>query len=189
MPKNQVNDLITDQEIAFARLLLAGTMTDRQAAEEAGLNPATASYTKTRPRVRAYMLEHRAAMHERLAQQETEELRRLKLARERLLARLWDLADMDPEKTRNSLSAQIKALSMIAAIEGLIPDRNMDRNMNRRAGSALPPIEPQAPSPDLGRDEDGSGGPDRPPSAAADAPLGPVPSSTEKKPDTWRLRL
>jgi hypothetical protein len=116
-------------------------------------------------------------------------LRRLELARERLLARLWDLADMDPEKTRNSLSAQIKALSMIAAIEGLIPDRNLDRNMNRRAGSALPPIEPQVPSPDLGRDEDGSGDPDRPPSAAADAPLNPVPSSTEKKPDTWRLRL
>ena len=189
MPKNQVNDLITDQEIAFARLLLAGTMTDRQAAEEAGLNPATASYTKTRPRVRAYMLEHRAAMHERLAQQETEELRRRTLARERLLARLWDLADMDPEKTRNSLSAQIKALSMIAAIEGLIPDRNMDRNVNRRAGSALPPIQPQAPGHDHARDEDVSGDPDRPPSAAADAPLNPVPSSTEKKPDTLRLRL
>jgi hypothetical protein len=61
MPKNQVSDLITDQEIAFARLLLSGTMTDRQAAEAAGLNPVTASYTKTRPRVRAYMLEHRAA--------------------------------------------------------------------------------------------------------------------------------
>jgi hypothetical protein len=116
-------------------------------------------------------------------------LRRLTAGRERLLARLWDLADMDPEKTRNSLSAQIKALSMIAAIEGLIPDRSMNRNMNRSAGSALPPIQPQQPSPDLARDKDGSGDPDRPPSAAADAPLGPVPSSTEKKPDTWRLRL
>jgi hypothetical protein len=205
MPKNQVSDLITDQEIAFARLLLSGTMTDRQAAEAAGLNPVTASYTKTRPRVRAYMLEHRAAMHERLVQQETEESRRLKLGRERLLARLWDLADMDPEKTRNSLSAQIKALSMIAAIEGLIPDRNMNRNTDRRAASAqnksaLPPIHPQELSPDLVRDEDGLGDPDRPPSAAADAPFRPVSvsasapgarvsSSTEKKPDTWRLRL
>jgi hypothetical protein len=185
MPKNQVNDLITDQEIAFARLLLAGTMTDRQAAEEAGLNPATASYTKTRPRVRAYMLEQRATMHERLAQQETEELRRLKQGRERLLARLWELADMDPEKTRNSLSAQIKALSMIAAIEGLIPGRNMDRNMDRsmnradstQAKSPLPPTQPQEPRPDLVR------------GAAADAPLSPVPFSTEKKPDTLRLRL
>jgi hypothetical protein len=33
MPKNQVNDPITDQEVAFARLILAGPMSDRQAAE------------------------------------------------------------------------------------------------------------------------------------------------------------
>jgi hypothetical protein len=43
MPKNKVADLITDQEIAFARLVLSGTMTDRQAAETAGLNPETAA--------------------------------------------------------------------------------------------------------------------------------------------------
>ena len=58
MPKNQVSDPITDQEIAFARLILSGTMTDRSAAETAGLNPDTAAYTKAKPRVRAYMLEH-----------------------------------------------------------------------------------------------------------------------------------
>jgi hypothetical protein len=69
MPKNQVSDLITDQEIAFADLVLSGTMTDRQAAEAAGLNPDTAAYTKAKPRVRAYMHEHRAAMHDRLVQQ------------------------------------------------------------------------------------------------------------------------
>jgi len=183
MPKNQVSDPITDQEVAFVHLILSGTMTDRQAAEAVGLNPVTASYTKTRPRVRAYMLEHRAAMNQPLLQQQTEESHRLKLGRERLLARLWDLADMDPEKTRNSLSAQIKALSMIAAIEGLIPDRNTDR----RAGSAqnksaLLAIHPQI-------------DPDRPPSAAshvsvfASAPDARVPSSIEKKPDTLRLRL
>jgi hypothetical protein len=39
MPKNKVRDPITDQEIAFARLVLAGTMTDRHAAEAVGLNP------------------------------------------------------------------------------------------------------------------------------------------------------
>ena len=33
MPKNQVSDPITDQEITFARLVLSGTMTDRRAAE------------------------------------------------------------------------------------------------------------------------------------------------------------
>ena len=248
MPKNQVSDLITDQEITFAHLVLSGTMTDRQAAEAAGLNPDTAAYTKAKPRVRAYMLEHRAAMHDRLLQQESEEQRRRNLGRERVLARLWEIADLDPDMTRNSMSAQMKALSMIVAIEGLIPDRNTDR----RAGSAQnksapppvhPPIDTAAwlreqqgkttgpqPDPNPVRDEDVLGVPHPPPGEAAGAPShlgstpGPdfdlsqsifarpsspseatpsapyapmsasapdnrVPSSMEKKPDTWRLRL
>jgi hypothetical protein len=244
MPKNQVSDLITDQEIAFAHLILSGTMTDRRAAEAVGLNPDTAAYTKAKPRVRAYMLEHRAAMHEQLVQQETEALRRLNLGRERVLARLWEIANLDPEMTRNSASAQIKALSMIVAIEGLIPSGTNDR----RAGSserksASPPAVPQIDTaawlreqqgkttgPDPVRDEDGPGVPDFPPAAAADAPSDPgpttgpdfdssefvfarpfsptettppaphvpvsasaadnrAPSSIEKNPSTWRLRL
>jgi hypothetical protein len=60
MPKNPV----TDQEMAFAHLVLSGTMNDRRAAEAVGLNPDTAAYTKAKPRVRAYMIEHRAAVRE-----------------------------------------------------------------------------------------------------------------------------
>ncbi len=52
MPKNKVSDPITDQEIAFARLVLSGAMTDRQAAEAVGLNPDSAAYTKAKPHVR-----------------------------------------------------------------------------------------------------------------------------------------
>ena len=161
-------------------------MTDRQAAETASLNPDTAAYTKAKPRVRAYMLEHRAAMHDRLLQQESEDQRRLKLGRERVLARLWEIADLDPDMTRNSMSAQIKALSMIVAIEGLIPDRNT----NRRAGSAQnksapvhPPIDTAAwlreqqgkatgpqPGPDPAQDGDVLGVPHPPPREAAGAP-------------------
>ena len=55
MPKNTVNDPITDQEMAFALLIMSGTMNDRRAAEAVGLNPDTAAYTKAKPRVRAYM--------------------------------------------------------------------------------------------------------------------------------------
>ena len=218
MPKNKVSDPITDQEIAFAHLVLSGTMTDRRAAEAVGLNPDTAAYTKAKPRVRAYMLEHRAAVNERLVQQETEELRRLNLGRDQVLARLWEIANLDPEMTRNSASAQIKALAMIVAIEGLIPDR---RAVSSEKKSAPPPngqidtaawlreqqgktIVPQ-PSPDLVRDEDSPGVPDPAPSVAADAgptldpsepilvrtfsPTEQVPSSMEKIPSTWRLRL
>jgi hypothetical protein len=140
MPKNKVSDLITDREIVFARLILSGTMTDQQAAEAAGLNPNTAAYIKSTPRVRAYMLEHRALMQQQAVEQETESLRRLNLGREQVLARLWQIANLDPEMTRGSITGQVRALSMIVAIEGLIPDR--------RAGSAktrpAPPItEPQ----------------------------------------------
>ena len=112
MPKNQVTDPITDKEIAFAHLVLDGTMTDRRAAEAVGLNSDTAAYTKAKPCVRTYMLEHRAGMHEQRVQQETEELRRLNQSREQVLARLWQIANLDPEMTRNSASAQIKALSI-----------------------------------------------------------------------------
>ena len=66
MPKNTVSDPITDQEMAFAHLIMSGTMNDRRAAEAVGLNPETAAYTKSKPRVRAYMIEHRAAVRERL---------------------------------------------------------------------------------------------------------------------------
>ncbi len=72
MPKNTVTDPITDQEIAFTRLIMSGTMNDRRAAKAVGLNPETAAYTKAKPRVRAYMIEHRAAVSERLVDQEAD---------------------------------------------------------------------------------------------------------------------
>jgi hypothetical protein len=96
MPKNQVSDPITDQEIAFALLILSGTMTDRRAAVAVRLNPETAAYTKAKPRVVAFMHDHRASVCERLVQQETEEMRRQNQSREQVLARLWQIANLDP---------------------------------------------------------------------------------------------
>jgi hypothetical protein len=130
MPKNKVSDPITDQEIAFARLVLSGAMTDRRAAEALGLNPNSAAYTKSKPRVRAYMLHHRAAVQQQLVQQETDlsrravdGLRRLNVDREQVLNRLWEIANLSPEMTRGSVTGQVKALSMIVAMENFIPDR------------------------------------------------------------------
>ena len=140
MPKNKASDPITDQEMAFARLVLSGTMTDRHAAEAVGLNPDTAAYTKSKPHVRAYMLEHRAAVKQKLVQQEADGLRRLNLDRERVLDRLWEIADLSPEMTRGSITGQVKALSMIVAIEGLIPDR---RSVPAQNKSAPPPVNSQ----------------------------------------------
>jgi hypothetical protein len=137
MPKKQVTDPITDQEIAFARLVLSGTMTDRRAAEVAGLNPDTAAYTKSKPRVRAYMLEHRTAVNEQLVDEDVDQHRRLNQTRERLLARLWEIAGLDAEKTRGNMSGQVKALSLIATIEGLIPNRRPVSAPNK---PAHPPV-------------------------------------------------
>jgi len=204
MPNNQVSDPITDQEVAFAHLILSGTMTDRQAAKAVGFNPDTAANTKAKPRVRDYMLKHRDAIHEQSVQQETEELRRRNQGRERVLARLWEIADLDPEMTRNSMSAQIKALSMIVAIEGLISDRQAGSSEKKSASSAA---VPQTNTADWLREQQGkTNGSQRGPASGLDSsdsivspaettPSAPhatdnrVPSSMEKKPDTWRLRL
>jgi hypothetical protein len=113
-------------------------MNDRRAAETVGLNPETAAYTKSKPRVRAYMTEHRDALREKLVDQEAEGLRKLNLGRDQILARLWDLATLSHEVTRGTIAGQIKALSMIVAIEGLIPDRR------------YPPTGTQPPPPKTG---------------------------------------
>jgi hypothetical protein len=138
MPKSTVTDPITDQEMAFAHLIMSGTMNDRRAAEAVGLNPETAAYTKAKPRVRAYMVEHRAAVKERLVDQEAEGMRKLNIGRDQILARLWELANLSHEVTRGILAGQIKALSMIVAIEGLIPDRRFSPSGTQ---PAAPPVE------------------------------------------------
>ncbi len=151
MPKNTVSDLITDQEMVFARLIMSGTMNDRAAAEAAGLNPRTAAYTKAKPRVRAYMNELRAAMKEKLVDHEAdlsrlaadravERQRKLDLVRGQVLDRLWELAALSQEATKGSIAGQIKALAMIAAIEGLIPDRRLSPSATQ---PAAPPVKPQ----------------------------------------------
>ncbi len=143
MPKNNVSDPITDLEVAFARLVLSGAMTDRQAAQAVGLNPDSAAYTKAKPRVRAYMLQHRAAAQQQLVQQDAglseravEEQRRLSLNRQRVLDRLWEIANLSPEITRGSVTGQVKCLSIIVAMENFIPSRH-----------ALPAGKDSAPAP------------------------------------------
>jgi hypothetical protein len=98
-------------------------MNDRQAAEAAGLSPDTAAYTKAKPRVRDYMIEHRNAVTEKLVEKEVEGLRKLNLGRDQILTRLWELANLSHEVTRGSIAGQIKAVSLIIAMEGLIPGR------------------------------------------------------------------
>ena len=142
MPKNKVNDPITDQEMAFARLVLSGGMTDRQAAEAAGLNPDSAAYTKSKPHVRAYMLEHRAAVQQQLVQQEANQQHRRNLDREQVLDRLWEIAHLSPEMTRGSITGQVKALSMIIAMQNFIPSRFALSSEKKSAPATTPQPSP-----------------------------------------------
>jgi hypothetical protein len=169
MPKNTVSDPITDQEIAFAHLILSGTMNDRAAAEAVGLNPDTAAYTKAKPRVRAYMIEHRAAVNEKLVDQEADlsrpavdGLRKLNLGRDQILTRLWELATLSHEVTKGSIAGQIKALAMIIAIEGLDPNRRLSSSAGTQpaggepgdsvAGTKASPPAPQVTHPEHARE-------------------------------------
>jgi hypothetical protein len=137
MPKNKASDPITGQEMAFVHLILSGAMTDRQAAEAVGLNPESAAYIKSKPCVRDYMLQHRAAAEQQLVQQEAGEQHRLNLDREKVLDRLWELAYLSPEMTRNSITGQVKALSLIIAMENFIPDRRAVSKENKPAPASV----------------------------------------------------
>ena len=105
MPKNKVSDPITDQEMAFARLVLSGTMTDRQAAEAVGLNPDSAAYTKSKPHVRAYMLEHHAAVQQQLVHKDAD-LSRLSRRAEELAVEANKKKHLPAHPSQNPLPAR-----------------------------------------------------------------------------------
>jgi hypothetical protein len=86
------------------------------------------------------MIEHRAAVREKLVDQQAEGLRKLNLGRDQILARLWELATLSHEVTRGIIAGQIRALSMIVAIEGLIPDRRFSPTETQ---PTAPPVKPQ----------------------------------------------
>jgi hypothetical protein len=141
------------------------------------------------------MLEHRTAVEQQLVQQEAdlsrravEGLHRLNLDREQVLNRLWEIANLSPEMTRNSVSGQVKALSMIVAMQNFIPDRLAVSSEKKPAPAqsqiypAVGPARQQAttgdpqPSPSPGKLAPGS---------AAEAPPNHQPShSTFSKPFT-----
>jgi hypothetical protein len=83
---------------------------------------------------------HRAAVQQQLVQQEADGLRRLNLDREKVMDRLWEIANLSPDMTRGSITGQVKALSMIVAMQNLIPDR---RAISSEKKSPPAPAEPQ----------------------------------------------
>lgn len=112
MPKRPVQTPITDQEIAFAHLVLAGTMTDKAAAKAVGIDPSRAAYVKGKPKVQAYMEEHRASVRAGLVQHEVEALAKFNISREQILAKWWQFGNLDPALGYNT-SSQSKALELL----------------------------------------------------------------------------
>jgi hypothetical protein len=112
MPKRPVQTPITDQEMAFAHLILSGTMTDQEAAKAVGIDPSRAAYVKGKPKVQAYMEEHRASVRAGLVQHEVEALAKFNISREQILAKWWEFANIDPAKGYNT-SSQSKALELL----------------------------------------------------------------------------
>jgi hypothetical protein len=112
MPKRPVQTPITDQEIAFAHLILSGTMTDQEAAKAVGIDPSRAAYVKGKPKVQAYMEEHRASVRAGLVQHEVEALAKFNISREQILAKCWEFGNLDPALGYNT-SSQSKALELL----------------------------------------------------------------------------
>jgi hypothetical protein len=80
------------------------------------------------------------AVQQQLVQQEAEGLRRFNLDREQVLARLWQIANLGPEMTRGSVTGQVKALSMIVAMQNFIPDRRAASSEKKSAPGPAPQI-------------------------------------------------
>jgi hypothetical protein len=143
------------------------------------------------------MLEHRAAVQQQLVQQDAEGQHRLNLNREQVLGRLWEIANLSPEMTRNSITGQVKALSMIIAMQNFIPDRRAVSSEKKSAPAPTPEIyasawrrgqqattiDPQpdpAPLEEEDQQEDGPGVPESKlaPGSAGAAPPDPGPSQS-----------
>ncbi|MGB8535318.1 MAG: hypothetical protein WCD57_02815 [Acidobacteriaceae bacterium] len=122
-----------------------------------------------------------------LARRAEERLHRQEQRREQVLDRLWELAKLGPEMTRNSITGQVKAISIIVAIEGLVPDRRA-RSAGNKSAPPLPlahiyqaawlgrqKVDPQsAPPPAQEEDEPRLADPEPAPAAEAVAPPPPA---------------
>jgi hypothetical protein len=132
------------------------------------------------------MIEHRNAVSEKLVEKEVEGLRKLNLGRDQVLARLWELANLSHEVTRGSIAGQIKAVTLIVAIEGLIPGRPSPSVTQPTAS----PVEAQIRSAQwLNKlQQDGNpGGVIVPPEAKPGAQQAPSRSLLPRRPRTHRL--
>jgi hypothetical protein len=128
MPKGKVETPITDQELAFALLLLAGKLTDREAAEAVGLRATNASYVKAKPRVKEYMEKHRASVAAAIVQHESEVLAESNIGREQIMLRYWEIARLSPAETNGNVTGQVRALDSVRDMLGFVGPKVVEQS-------------------------------------------------------------
>ena len=95
-----------------------------------------------------------------------EGLRRRSLDREQVLDRLWEIANLGPEMTRGSITGQVKALTIIVAMQNFITDRRALSSQKNSPPAPAPQMDAAMPSRD------------RQNTAAQEVPLNPDPNQS-----------
>lgn len=140
MPKRPVETPITDDEIAFAHLVMSGKMTDREAAERAGIDPGRAAYVKAKPRVKAYMEEYRAAVRADMVQREVDVLSEFNISREQIIAQYWGFTRLEPERTNGNIAGQVRALDSLRDMLGFGAPQSGQKSDGEGEGEPKPQI-------------------------------------------------
>jgi hypothetical protein len=81
-------------------------------------------------------------VQQQLAQQDANEQQRRNLDREKVLDRLWEIANISPEITRGSITGKVKAIAMIVAMENFIPNRPTLSSEKKSAAVPGPKLAP-----------------------------------------------
>jgi hypothetical protein len=109
---------LTTLEAAFCHLLIA-ERTPEQAAEELGLGPTDATAYMQRRSIATYMKQYRALVMDKMASREALAIGKLKITRESLLLRLYQLSMMPPHETKGNIAGQVEAIREMRDLLGL----------------------------------------------------------------------
>ena len=117
--RNTALSAITEPEVKFCHLLLAGEHTDAECAELAGFAPTSAKGLKAKPRVQEYLRHYRSQIMSMMANKELDSLIAANVSRNSLLQRAWILANTPPERTRGTITGQVLAIKEMSELLGL----------------------------------------------------------------------
>lgn len=93
-----------------------------EAARVLGWPLKTVMATLRQPHVKLYAIEYRSIYVKELARVRNLSLNKVVVTRESILARLMEIAQMDPALTRGSTDGQVKALRILSEIHGFMKD-------------------------------------------------------------------